>query len=123
MGIYERPDQDWYGPVHVGLLHHEDWLKPVATHIYILISSNGGIYSFVSDSILFSDVRWAGSSGMAYQWLAATLVWPLKFLCAMRIEPAHHMSSAQAAGHIGQAGACGGGWNVSGKSGACRKGS
>ena len=37
MGTYERLDQDWYGLVHVGLLHHKDQLKPVATHIYILI--------------------------------------------------------------------------------------
>ena len=81
-----------------------------------LMISNGSIYSFVSDSILFSDTQ---QHGMAYQWLVATLVWPLKLLCAMRIEPAHHMSLAQATGHIGQVGARGAVWNASGKSGAC----
>ena len=50
MGIWQRLDQDWYGPVHAGLLHHNNQLKLVATDI---------IYSNITNILMRRDPSFA----------------------------------------------------------------
>ena len=73
----------------MSVFFHKDWLKLVATHIYILIylwnSSHSELFTSGNDSILQTQPC-SQTCGKAYQWLARMLVWPFKFPCTMKIS-------------------------------------